>query len=124
MAAANEFQGAVAGAQATLLEIESTVFQFSHRVRLFLQHFPADLPKPLSVQPSISSPLDSSYLHLVCATPDEVATWASWMGTSVKRVEQHNAVFTSATADVEGLPLHVGCMTLSSQAERQPGGDH
>ena len=110
-------------ALAEMQQIESAVFQFGQRVRLFLQALPAGLPQPLSASPALSArDLDEAYLHLTFATPDEVASWASWMGATLKRNDQCNAVFTSAQAVVDGLPLYVGCMTLDGPAEKQEAG--
>lgn len=111
-----------AAALAELAAIESDVFQFGQRVRLFLQSMPADLPQPSAMSPSLSiKGVGGSYLHVMVSTPDEVASWAAWMGATLERKEQHGAMFVSARADVAGLPVYVGCMVLSL-AGQQAGG--
>ncbi|MFG2679232.1 hypothetical protein [Streptomyces sp. NPDC048392] len=123
-----EPEGITARALAELQRLESGVFQFGQRVRLFLQQLPAELPEPLAATPSVTNPLDQSYLHMVFRTPDEVVSWATWLGEPVKRVDQNDAVFTSATGCVDALHLYVGCMTLRSQSAEQTtaaeDGDH
>ncbi|MFJ1657217.1 hypothetical protein [Streptomyces anthocyanicus] len=128
MAADNELEGITARALAELHRLESGVFQFGQRVRLFLQQLPAELPEPLAATPSVTNPLDQSYLHMVFRTPEEVASWAAWLGEPLKRVDQGDAVFTSATGCVDALRLYVGCMTLGAQSAEQTtvaeDGDH
>ncbi|MCM8548954.1 hypothetical protein [Streptomyces sp. STCH 565 A] len=127
MAADNVLEGIVTDALAELQRIESGVFQFGQRVRLFLQQLPADLPEPTAVTPSVTDSVDRSYLHMLVRTPDEVEAWATWLGEPVKRDEHPTAVFTSVTGTVDELRVYVGCMTLLSpqagQAAAAEGGD-
>ncbi|MEU8555910.1 hypothetical protein AB0C80_18240 [Streptomyces anthocyanicus] len=118
MATDNEPEDILAGALAKLQRLESGVFRFGQRVRMFLQQLPADLPEPSAATPSVTNPLDRSYLHLTFRTPDEVTAWATWLDEPVKRDEQSGAVFTSAKGIVDELPIYVGCMTLPTQNEQ------
>lgn len=125
MASPDKFEDVLAEAQAELQRAESEVFQFGQRARQFLQQFPAGLPKPTAVTTACRAGTSGDwYLHMHCRTPDEVAAWATWMDTPVKRDESGTAVFTSVKAVVDGLSVYVGCMTLRSQDDEQPGGDN
>ncbi|MBZ6258807.1 hypothetical protein KVH22_25160 [Streptomyces olivaceus] len=119
MATSDERQALINDALAELQRIESGVFQFGQRVRLFLQQLPADLPEPTAVTPSVTDSVDRSYLHLMVRTPDEVEAWATWLGEPVKRDEHPTAVFTSVKGTVDELRVYVGCMALLSQQAGQ-----
>ncbi|MDT0435644.1 MULTISPECIES: hypothetical protein [Streptomyces] len=91
-------------------QVEAAAFRFGQRARALIPSLPTHLPLPSSVDVHFGSrekPGDSSWIQILCESPEDVRQWAEHWGAPVAETPfSSSSLYVDVRSVVDGLTVH------------------